>query len=45
MTRVRAVCEHAFAPLKNWRILTRFRHDVSGEQFRVRAGGHLTSSI
>ncbi|WP_308438084.1 transposase family protein [Streptomyces morookaense] len=33
----RAVCEHAFAPLKNWRVLARLRLDVKWATRLVRA--------
>ncbi|MGW1504319.1 transposase family protein [Streptomyces mirabilis] len=33
----RAVCEHAFAHLKNWRVLTRLRLDVKWATRLVRA--------
>ncbi|MFC9683451.1 transposase family protein [Streptomyces sp. NPDC056948] len=33
----RAVCEHDFAPLKNWRVLTRLRLDVKSATRLVRA--------
>jgi len=35
--RRRAVCEHAFAHLKNWRVLTRLRLDVKWATRLVRA--------
>jgi hypothetical protein len=34
---VRAVCEHAFAHLKNWRVLTKLRLDVRHATTLLRA--------
>ncbi|WP_208835600.1 transposase family protein [Streptomyces alboniger] len=41
----RAVCEHTFAHLKNWRVLTRLRLDVKWPTWPVRALMILTEGV